>query len=220
MRFIADEEVAYAAARSREVHDLWHVLFGCHTNIFGELALKGLEFVQVRLLGRARVQQQNRVLWHLASSYGCFAPVASIKAGEHQGWRRMCKGVAAAGLLITMSRFASPFAEPKPPANDPQTGLPVAALSVAGAQWRLRPQDRVLLWRSFLPWALRAGARAPDLLTLHYERHFEVAIRKPFASSLQCIRHQHVHVTGPLRYELDLQFQEYRCWSGRERPSL
>jgi ubiquinone biosynthesis protein Coq4 len=32
------------------VHDFWHVLTGCHTNVFGELALKALEFVQVRLL--------------------------------------------------------------------------------------------------------------------------------------------------------------------------
>jgi hypothetical protein len=31
-----------------QVHDFWHVLFGCHTNVFGELALKALEFVQVR----------------------------------------------------------------------------------------------------------------------------------------------------------------------------
>ncbi len=50
MRFITDEEVAYAAARSREVHDLWHVLFACHTNVFGELALKALEYVQVGAL--------------------------------------------------------------------------------------------------------------------------------------------------------------------------
>lgn len=48
VRFIADEEVAYAAQRSREVHDLWHVLFGCHTNVFGELALKAVEYVQVK----------------------------------------------------------------------------------------------------------------------------------------------------------------------------
>ena len=46
VRFIADEEVAYAAQRSREVHDMWHVLFGCHTNVFGELALKAVEYVQ------------------------------------------------------------------------------------------------------------------------------------------------------------------------------
>lgn len=48
VRFIADEEVAYAAQRSREVHDMWHVLFGCHTNVFGELALKAVEYVQAR----------------------------------------------------------------------------------------------------------------------------------------------------------------------------
>lgn len=54
MRFIADGEVAYAAQRSREVHDLWHVLFGCHTNVFGELALKAVEYVQVGKVGRRR----------------------------------------------------------------------------------------------------------------------------------------------------------------------
>lgn len=30
-----------------QVHDFWHVLFNCKTNVFGELALKALEFVQV-----------------------------------------------------------------------------------------------------------------------------------------------------------------------------
>lgn len=58
----------------------------------------------------------------------------------------------------------------------PQTGVPMTALSVVGAQWRLRPQDRRLLWGTFMPWALRAGARSPDLLTLYYEKHFEVGI--------------------------------------------
>jgi ubiquinone biosynthesis protein COQ4 len=47
LRFVADEELAYIICRMREVHDLWHVLFGCHTNVFGELALKAMEFVQV-----------------------------------------------------------------------------------------------------------------------------------------------------------------------------
>lgn len=47
-RFIDEEEQAYIITRLREVHDFWHVLFGCHTNVFGELSLKGLEFVQVR----------------------------------------------------------------------------------------------------------------------------------------------------------------------------
>ncbi|GLI59355.1 hypothetical protein VaNZ11_001220 [Volvox africanus] len=49
VRFVDDEELAYVITRAREVHDFWHVLFGCHTNVFGELALKGLEFVQTGL---------------------------------------------------------------------------------------------------------------------------------------------------------------------------
>lgn len=46
VRFVDDVELAYVAARAREVHDFWHVLFGCHTNVFGELALKAVELVQ------------------------------------------------------------------------------------------------------------------------------------------------------------------------------
>jgi hypothetical protein len=38
---------AAAAWHGPQVHDFWHVLFDCHTNVFGELALKALEFVQV-----------------------------------------------------------------------------------------------------------------------------------------------------------------------------
>jgi hypothetical protein len=50
-RLVDDDELAYVITRAREVHDFWHVLFDCHTNVFGELALKALEFVQVRLSG-------------------------------------------------------------------------------------------------------------------------------------------------------------------------
>ena len=48
VRFVDDVELAYVATRMREVHDFWHVLFDCDTNVFGETALKALEFVQVR----------------------------------------------------------------------------------------------------------------------------------------------------------------------------
>ena len=48
VRFIGDPDVAYVATRYRQVHDLWHVLFDCHTNMVGETALKALEFAQVR----------------------------------------------------------------------------------------------------------------------------------------------------------------------------
>jgi len=99
VRFVDDAELAYVLTRMREVHDFWHVLFGCHTNVFGELSLKALEFVQ--------------------------------------------------------------------------TGVPMTGLAVAGAQFRLPPADREHLQRTYLPWALRAGARCHDLMTIHYERHFE-----------------------------------------------
>lgn len=49
VRFVDDEELAYVAARAREVHDLWHVLFGCSTTIAGELRLKAVEAVQTGL---------------------------------------------------------------------------------------------------------------------------------------------------------------------------
>lgn len=65
-----------------------------------------------------------------------------------------------------------------------QTGVPMTALSVVGAQWRLRPQDRWLLWGTFMPWALRAGSRCPDLLTVYYEKHFEVCLHCSGLSSL------------------------------------
>jgi ubiquinone biosynthesis protein COQ4 len=28
-----------------------------------------------------------------------------------------------------------------------------------------------VLWRDFVPWAVRAGLRCPDLMCLYYERH-------------------------------------------------
>lgn len=43
VRFVADGEVAWVAQRARECHDLWHVLFACHTDGAGELALKAVE---------------------------------------------------------------------------------------------------------------------------------------------------------------------------------
>eukprot|EP00882_Tetradesmus_deserticola_P026816 GHRQ01029616.1.p2 GENE.GHRQ01029616.1~~GHRQ01029616.1.p2 ORF type:complete len:172 (+),score=61.75 GHRQ01029616.1:271-786(+) len=99
VRLVDDEELAYVVARAREVHDLWHVLFDCHTNVFGELALKALEFVQ--------------------------------------------------------------------------TGLPMAGMAVAGAQFKLSPQDRQLLWTTYLPWAAQAGLRSADLMCLYYEQHLQ-----------------------------------------------
>ncbi|DBA81666.1 hypothetical protein WJX77_006826 [Trebouxia sp. C0004] len=83
VRFIDDIELAYVAARAREVHDFWHVLFGCHTNVFGELALKAVELVQTGmpmtalsvLGGQFRLKAQTR-----AELYQDFLPWA-LRAG-------------------------------------------------------------------------------------------------------------------------------------------
>ena len=48
-RFRACPDEAFVAQRAREVHDFWHVLFGCPTTVLGELSLKALEFVQTGL---------------------------------------------------------------------------------------------------------------------------------------------------------------------------
>jgi len=50
-----------------------------------------------------------------------------------------------------------------------QTGLPSAGAAVVGAGWRLNPSDRAWLVGRGLPWAVRAGTRAADLMTLDYE---------------------------------------------------
>ena len=68
VRFVDDEELAYVAARSREAHDMWHVLFECPTTVQGELALKALEFVQsgapapalAALVASARLEENER----------------------------------------------------------------------------------------------------------------------------------------------------------------
>lgn len=46
VRFIEDPEIAYVATRVRQVHDFWHVLFDCPTDVLGEAALKAVECVQ------------------------------------------------------------------------------------------------------------------------------------------------------------------------------
>lgn len=52
----------------------------------------------------------------------------------------------------------------------------MTALSVVGAQWRLKSADRAVLIRELVPWAVRAGARSADLMSLYYEEHFEVIL--------------------------------------------
>lgn len=50
----------------------------------------------------------------------------------------------------------------------------MTGMAVAGAQFRLKPDDRALLNTTYLPWALRAGMQCSDLMNVYYEKHFEV----------------------------------------------
>ena len=50
----------------------------------------------------------------------------------------------------------------------------MTGLAVAGAQWRLSPEDRSTLQRVYLPWAWRAGTKARDLMAVYYEEYLEV----------------------------------------------
>ena len=55
-----------------------------------------------------------------------------------------------------------------------QTGLPMAALSIVGGQWRLTAEERQRLMTTLVPWAIQAGSRCADLMCLQYEKHFQV----------------------------------------------
>ena len=63
VRTIEDPELAYVALRVRQVHDFWHVLFNCHTDVVGEAALKVVEFVQtgMPMTGMAVVAAELRL---------------------------------------------------------------------------------------------------------------------------------------------------------------
>ena len=50
----------------------------------------------------------------------------------------------------------------------------MAALSVLGAQFRLKAEDRSRLLTDLVPWAIQAGSRCADLMCLRYENHFQV----------------------------------------------
>ncbi|EOD13588.1 coenzyme Q biosynthesis protein Coq4 [Emiliania huxleyi CCMP1516] len=49
VHFVDDPELAYVMTRYRQVHDLWHVLYGLPPTFAGEVALKWLEAAQTGL---------------------------------------------------------------------------------------------------------------------------------------------------------------------------
>jgi len=57
-----------------------------------------------------------------------------------------------------------------------QTGLPSAALAALAGPLRLPRRRRAAYAAVYLPWALRAGSRAADLMCIRYEAHFEAPL--------------------------------------------
>ncbi|GJN93323.1 hypothetical protein Rhopal_006370-T1 [Rhodotorula paludigena] len=55
-------------------------------------------------------------------------------------------------------------------------GLPVAALSGIFGPLRMDPDERARLWRTYGPWALRAGGRAECLIGVYWEKEWETPI--------------------------------------------
>ncbi len=53
--------------------------------------------------------------------------------------------------------------------------MPMTGLAVLAGEWRLKPEDRRQLNSIYLPWALRAGTRAADLMCIYYEKHLHVS---------------------------------------------
>lgn len=104
VRFVSDPELAYVIARMREIHDYWHTLFGCDTDVFGETALKAMEYTN--------------------------------------------------------------------------TGVPMPGLAVLAGTTRVRGDVRRELLDTYVPWGLRAGAAAGDLIAVEYEKRFDQPIEE------------------------------------------
>jgi ubiquinone biosynthesis protein COQ4 len=96
VRFVDECELAYVMQRYREVHDLWHVLFGLPPTVLGEVALKTIEATQTglpmcafsALFGPARVRlsqarQLSRVLpWAVRAGLAS-ADLMSVRYEAH-----------------------------------------------------------------------------------------------------------------------------------------
>lgn len=164
-----------------QVHDFWHVLTGCHTNVFGELALKALEFVQVGHHS-ASLRNSAAAVLHTAVHVLLFHGL-DIQALQHETFVQTVAcclppelGRLAGRLcvhLVHMIAFEADLLLTNPLLLLLQTGLPMAGMAVAGAQFKLNTDDRQLLWQQYLPWAAQTGLRCADLMCIYYEKHFD-----------------------------------------------
>ena len=167
-RFVDDPELAYVVQRIREVHDYWHVLFGCHTNGFGEVcAAPPPTHTTTTTIKHTHEKRERK------------------RANESAGWGWGRAEISLAQIVQPLSswpppnprpQFHSTPAPPTPalprpaPAPTPlqaalkavefvQTGIPMTGLAVVAGEVRQRGEDRTLFNSQFLPWALRAGTR-------------------------------------------------------------
>ncbi|XP_078151020.1 coenzyme Q biosynthesis Coq4 family protein / ubiquinone biosynthesis Coq4 family protein [Carex rostrata] len=53
-----------------------------------------------------------------------------------------------------------------------QMFLPMCFMSVVGGSARFNERQRRLFFQHYFPWALRAGVKSTDLMSIYYEKHF------------------------------------------------
>ena len=74
----------YVADRLRDSHDLWHVIVGARTDVFGELAILAFSAPQTQNLGLRAIS-----LAGVLRSFGVPGPLgATARRLVHAGWRR------------------------------------------------------------------------------------------------------------------------------------
>jgi len=49
----------------------------------------------------------------------------------------------------------------------------MTGMAVLAAQWKLSQKNRKLLNTVYLPWAIKAGSQASDLMCIYYEEYFD-----------------------------------------------
>jgi ubiquinone biosynthesis protein COQ4 len=99
-RQVRDERTRYLAQRIRQTHDLWHVLTGYDTDVFGEVELQAFTFAQLRL-----------PFSFLVAIFGLIKEQRYSRAGLARVWAAYRRGKRAQPLAWRMweRQFATPL---------------------------------------------------------------------------------------------------------------
>eukprot|EP00887_Chlorella_sp_A99_P007245 scaffold2.g7245.t1 len=166
VRFVDDPELAYVITRVREVHDFWHVLFGCHTNGFGEAPQNTL-----------RRKQQPPTEGDAAAAADAAGPVPQLQQRQRQGGgdevapeHRMPMPFATVGtgaeavtlyyVMLAGARALDAYREAIVPAADGARS--VAAPAGGEGRRRASPLGRLCCWGARAAGGAGATAAAPD----------------------------------------------------------